>query len=136
MTVRTDSTRPRGTAASGAKQPFVSKIREEILTGLWCVLLRALRECEIASLLRNCSDRCPDRERVASFSPVLHSWFALCKACRHPLVLGTMIKRGEQPGAGMILADINNSRCGSLIGCYGISGHTFIASDNLCERIS
>jgi hypothetical protein len=47
-----------------------------------------------------------------------------------------MEKRGAQPGAGMILADFNNSRCYSLIGFYGILEHPFIASDNLCERFS
>jgi hypothetical protein len=52
------------------------------------------------------------------------------------LALGTMAKRGAQPVAGMILADLDNSRCCSVIGFYGISGQPFIASDNLCERSS
>src|SRR5258707_5989544 len=56
----------------------------------------------------------------------------LGKACRHPLVLGAMVKRGAQPGAGTCLAGLNNSPCDSPLGCYGISGRPFIASDNLC----
>jgi hypothetical protein len=38
-----------------------------------------------------------------------------------PLALGSMVKRRAQPGAGTSLAGLNNSRCGSLIECYGIS---------------
>jgi hypothetical protein len=58
----------------------------------------------------------------------------LCKVSRRQLVLGTIVKRGAQPGAGTSLADLDNSRCSSLIGCYGISEHPFIASDNLGAR--
>jgi hypothetical protein len=47
-----------------------------------------------------------------------------------------MVKRGAQPGAGTSLADLDNSRCDSLIGCYGISEHPFIASNNFCARLS
>jgi hypothetical protein len=47
-----------------------------------------------------------------------------------------MGKRGAQPGAGTSLADLDNSRCDSLIGFYGISGHPFIASENLRARFS
>ena len=62
--------------------------------------------------------------------------FALSEACRHPPVLGAVVKRGAQPGAGTSLADLNNLCCCSLIGCYGISGHPFIVSRNLCESFS
>jgi hypothetical protein len=41
-----------------------------------------------------------------------------------------MVERGAQPSAGTSLAELSNSRCGSLIGCYGISGRPFIALDN------
>jgi hypothetical protein len=99
-------------------------------------MLRALREREIASLLRNCSDRCPGRERAANYSPLMRPRFAQSEACRHPLVLGAMVKCGAQPGAGMSLADLDNLRCDSLIGCYGISERPFIASNNLCARFS
>jgi hypothetical protein len=67
---------------------------------------------------------------------VMRSRFALSEACEHPLVLGPVVKRGMQPGAGTSLAGLNNSRCGSDNGCYGISRRPFIASDNLCERFS
>ena len=63
-------------------------------------------------------------------------WSALSEACRHPLDLGAVVKRGAQPGAGTSLAGLDNSRCDSLIGCYGISGRPFIASNNFCERCS
>src|SRR5258706_9933872 len=53
-----------------------------------------------------------------------------------PLGLRSMVKRGAQPGAGTIPAGQDNSRCYSLIGCYGISGRPFIASNNLRERFS
>jgi hypothetical protein len=56
--------------------------------------------------------------------------FALSEACRHPLALGAMVKLGAQLGAGTSLADLDNSRCGSLIGCYGISERLFIACNN------
>ena len=59
----------------------------------------------------------------------------LGKARRHPLVLGAMVKRGARPGAGTSLAGLNNSRCCSLIGCYGISEPPFIASDKLMRAI-
>lgn len=64
------------------------------------------------------------------------SLFAQSDGREHPLVLGSMVKRGVQPGAGTSLAGLDNSRCCSLIGCYGISEHLFIASDNLCESFS
>lgn len=73
------------------------------------------------------------RSKLFSVGALLDS---LCKACRHPLVPGSMIKRGAQPSAGMSLAGRNNSRCCSLIGCYGISERPFITLDNLCESFS
>src|ERR1700730_5813200 len=42
--------------------------------------------------------------------------FAQSEACRHPLVLGAVVKCGAQPGAGMSLAELDNLRCDSLIG--------------------
>src|SRR5271167_3810029 len=39
-----------------------------------------------------------------------------------PPSLGSMVKRRAQPGVGTIPAGQDNSRCGSLIRCYGISG--------------
>ena len=75
-------------------------------------------------------------EHVANYSPLMRSRLCLGKGRRHPLVLGATVKRGAQPDAGTSLADLNNSRCGSLIGCYGISEHPFIASDSFCERFS
>jgi hypothetical protein len=60
----------------------------------------------------------------------------LGKARRHPLFLDAIVKRGAQPSAGTSLAGLNNSRCGSLIGCYGISERLFIVSYNLCESSS
>src|SRR5258707_7787767 len=59
----------------------------------------------------------------------------LGKARRHPLFLEATVKRGVQPDAGTSLAGLNNSRCCSPIGCYGISGRPFIASSNFCERL-
>src|SRR5437899_4139893 len=98
-------------------------------------MLRALRQREIARLLRNCLARC----RAGTCSKLFFVnalAVLLCKACRHPLMLGTMVEWGTQPGGDMILAYLDNSRCCSLIGCYGISGHAFIASDNFCARFS
>jgi len=46
-----------------------------------------------------------------------------------------MVKRGAQPGAGTNLADLDNPGCSSLIGCYGISGHPFIAFGQLVRAI-
>jgi hypothetical protein len=77
----------------------------------------------------------PRRAHSKLFS-VMRSRFALSEACEHLLVLGPVVNRGLQPAAGTFLAGLNNSRCCSLIGCYGISGHPFIASDNLCARCS
>jgi hypothetical protein len=62
--------------------------------------------------------------------------FAQSEAWQHPLVLGEMVKRGAQPGAGTRLAGLNNSRCDSPIGCYGISERPFIVSDNFCAGSS
>jgi hypothetical protein len=38
-----------------------------------------------------------------------------------------MVKRGAQPGAGTSLAGLNNSRCDSLIVCYGKSANGRLA---------
>jgi hypothetical protein len=57
---------------------------------------------------------------------VMRPRFALSEACRHPPVLGAVVKRGARPGAGTIPAGLDNPRCSSRIGCYGISGHPFI----------
>jgi hypothetical protein len=72
------------------------------------------------------------RPRSKLFS-VMRSRFVLPEACEHPLVLGRVVKRGAQPGAGTSLAGLNNSRCCSRNGCYGISERLFIISCNLCE---
>jgi hypothetical protein len=74
-------------------------------------MLGALREREIASLLRHCSNRCPGRERVANYSLSMRLSILLGKARRHPPVLGAMVKRRAQPDAGMSLAGLGNSRC-------------------------
>src|SRR6266403_2760861 len=106
-------------------------IREEVLPGLWCVLTNASCACRTR-------DREPLKKLFGSLSGAgtrskLFSVNALSvllgKACRHPLVLGSMVERGTQPGAGTSLAGLNNSRCCSRIGCYGISGRPFTASD-------
>jgi hypothetical protein len=113
-----------------------ASIREEVLPGLWCVLTNA--SCATR-------DRVPLKKLFGSLSgagtrsklfSVMRPRFALSEACRHPLVIGAVVKRGAQPGAGTVLADRDNSRCCSLIGCYGISERPFIASDNLCARFS
>jgi hypothetical protein len=62
--------------------------------------------------------------------------FALAETCRYPLVLASRVNPGVQPGAGTSLADLDNSRCCSRIGCYGISEHTFRPWDYSCERFS
>jgi hypothetical protein len=70
--------------------------------------------------------------RAGTFSKLfsaMRSQFALSDGREHPLVLGAMVKPGAQPGAGISLAGLNNSRCCSRNGCYGISEHPFIASD-------
>jgi hypothetical protein len=87
------------------------------------------------TLKENCLDRCPAEKRSKLFS-VMRARFALSEARERPLVLEPMVKRGAQPDAGMRLAGLNNSRCDSLIGCYGISERPFIALDNLCESFS
>jgi hypothetical protein len=76
--------------------------------------------------------RRPERERVANYSLLCALCFAQSDCREHPLVLGSMVKRG----AGISPAGLNNSRCDSLIGCYGISEYPFIASNNFCERLS
>jgi hypothetical protein len=88
--------------------------------------------CEIAAFQVNCANAVsrdgernsfPTQERLAS-----------PETYEHPLVLGLMVKRRAQLGAGTSLAGLINSRCGSLIRCYGISERPFIASNNFCER--
>jgi hypothetical protein len=99
-------------------------------------MLRALREREIASLLGKCSDRCPGAEAHSKLFFGMNPRFALSEVGRLPLVLGAMVKRRAQLGAGTIRADLNNSRCcDSLIGFYGISERLFIASYSLCEDL-
>ena len=111
-------------------------IRDEVPPGLWCIrpMLRALRECEIASRLREFFRSLSGTETCSKLFSGDTLSVLLRKGRRHSLVLGAIIKQGAQPSPGTSLADLNNSRCDSLIGCYGISGLPFIASDNLCER--
>jgi hypothetical protein len=85
---------------------------------------------------RRCAVPSSGWEHVANFSPLMCFRFSMGNARGHPLVLGEMVKRGAQPGAGTFLADLDNSRCTSRIRCYGISEYPFIASDNFYERFS
>jgi F420-0:gamma-glutamyl ligase len=57
-------------------------------------------------------------------------------AQKDPRVVELILREGAQPSAGTSLAGLNNSRCCSLIRCYGISERPFMASNNLGARFS
>jgi len=73
---------------------------------------------------------------------------AQSEACRHPLVLGAVVKCGAQPGAGTSLAGLNNSRCrfadrmlrnlGAAIHCFEQLMHAIFLGSSLttidCKR--
>src|ERR1019366_7258642 len=99
-------------------------------------MLRALKRTRDSEPLKKLFGSLSGAGTRSKLFSVMRPRFALSEACRHPPVLGAVVKRGAQPGAGTSLADLNNLCCCSLIGCYGISERLFIVSRNLCESFS